>query len=134
MEESGDECGNEMLTYKLFYYLEDDNVAIKELKENQQGRDHFPMLLKRTKLPKNWKRKPVTYPSIALELTDAEVDEYYQPKDFKIGETIFVFGRKFLLLNCDTFTRAYFENVLKDVQGNRLEIRKPERKTPKRVG
>jgi EF-hand domain-containing protein 1 len=69
-----------------------------------------------------------------LELTDAEVDEYYQPKDFKIGETIFVFGRKFLLLNCDTFTRAYFENVLKDVQGNRLEIRKPERKTPKRVG
>lgn len=39
----------------MFYFLEDDTVAVKELKENREGRDYFPMLLKRTKLPINWK-------------------------------------------------------------------------------
>lgn len=46
------------MTYKLFYYLEDDTVSIKELKENQEGRDYFPMLLRKQKLPKNWKENP----------------------------------------------------------------------------
>jgi hypothetical protein len=41
----------------MFYFLEDDTVSIKELKENQEGRDHFSMLLKRAKLPKNWMEK-----------------------------------------------------------------------------
>lgn len=42
----------------MYYYLEDDTVAVKELKENQEGRDHFPMFMKRTKLPRDWKRQP----------------------------------------------------------------------------
>lgn len=42
----------------MYYYLEDDTVAVKELKENQEGRDHFPMFMKRTKLPKDWTRQP----------------------------------------------------------------------------
>ncbi|KFB35394.1 hypothetical protein ZHAS_00002020 [Anopheles sinensis] len=53
-----DREGGELMTYKLFYYLEDDTVSIKELKENQEGRDYFPMLLRKQKLPKNWKENP----------------------------------------------------------------------------
>lgn len=49
------------MTYKLFYFLEDDTIAVRELKENREGRDHFPMLLKRTKLAKNWKKQPGKY-------------------------------------------------------------------------
>lgn len=49
------------MTYKLFYFLEDDTVSIKELKENQEGRDYFPMMLRKQKLPKNWKDKPGKY-------------------------------------------------------------------------
>lgn len=40
------------LTFKMYYFLEDDTVAIKELKENQEGRDYFPMFLKRTRIRK----------------------------------------------------------------------------------
>lgn len=121
------------MSFKLFYYLEDDTVAIKELKENRDGRDHFPMLLKKTKLPKNWKRKPVDYPEIYMELSDNEVTEYYQPKDFRVGGTIFAFGRKFLLLDCDLFTRKYYDDVLKQPQTDKLKIKFPEKPVPRRL-
>lgn len=57
LDETDLPCG-ECMTFKMYYYLEDDTVAIKELKENREGRDHFPMLLRKTKLPKNWQRRP----------------------------------------------------------------------------
>lgn len=122
----------ECMTYKLFYYLEDDTVAIKELKENREGRDHFPMLLRKTKLPKNWKRQPITFPSVYLEVSDEEVTEFYQPKDFHIGGTIYVFGRRFLLLDCDKFTRQYYEEVLKDPQSSKMAIKQPDKHQARR--
>ena len=121
-----DQPGGELITFKMYYYLEDDTVAVKELAENQQGRDGFSLLLKRTKLPKNWHKKPLDFPAVVLNISDAEVEEYYQPKDFIIGSTIFVFGRKFLLLDCDKFTRTYYDQVLRCPQPNRLEIQKPK--------
>lgn len=121
-----DQPGGELITFKMYYYLEDDTIAIKELAENQQGRDGFSLLLKRTKLPKNWQKKPLDFPAVVFKVSDAEVEEYYQPKDFMIGSTIFVFGRKFLLLDCDKFTRTYYDQVLRCPQLNRLEIQKPK--------
>lgn len=120
-----DRPGGELITFKMYYYLEDDTVAIKELPENQQGRDGFTLLLKRTKLPKNWQKNPVDFPAVVFNVSDAEVEEYYGPKDFMIGGTIFVFGRKFMLLDCDRFTRKYFDQVLRCPQPNKLEIEKP---------
>lgn len=120
-----DRPGGELITFKLYFYLEDDTVAIKELPENQQGRDGFALLLKRTKIPKNWQKLPVDFSAITLNVSKSEVEEYYSPKDFTIGSTIFVFGRKFLLLDCDSFTRKYFDQVLRCAQPNRLEIQKP---------
>jgi EF-hand domain-containing protein 1 len=121
MLDETDRPGGELISFKLYYYLEDDSVAIKELPENQQGRDGFAMLLKRTKLPKNWQKKPAD----VFKVSDADVDEFYQSLDFMIGATIFVFGRKFLLLDCDSFTRTYFDQVLRSPQPNKLEIQKP---------
>jgi EF-hand domain-containing protein 1 len=119
--------GGDLISFKLFYYLEDDTVCIKELPENQQGRDHFPKLLKRTKLPKNPLKKPSNFPTVALETTEMEIEEFYHPKDFIIGNKIIVFGRSFLLLDCDKFTRTYFEQVLRSPQpSNGIQIKKPE--------
>ncbi|XP_049532156.1 EF-hand domain-containing protein 1-like [Anopheles darlingi] len=131
LDERDREGGGEMMTYKLFYYLEDDTVSIKELKENQEGRDYFPMLLRKQKLPKNWKDNPVSYPSIFLEKTDHEVSEYHSPKDLIVGTTLFVYGRKFLLLDCDGFTRSYYEKALKIVQPDRVTLATPEPRTPR---
>jgi EF-hand domain-containing protein 1 len=129
-----DRPGGELISFKMYFYLEDDTVAIKELPENQQGRDGFALLLKRTKLPKNWQKKPADFPAIIFNVSDAEVEEFYKPKDFIIGGTLFVFGRKFLLLNCDRFTRNYYDQVLRIPQPGRMEIQKPEIPEIKIVG
>ncbi|XP_063979498.1 EF-hand domain-containing protein 1-like [Diachasmimorpha longicaudata] len=99
-------------SYQIMYFLTDDTIAVKEMIRPNSGKDPNRMLLKKTKIPKNWTDLPVWYPSIYLERTDEEVVEYYCPMDLKVGETIFIFGRKFLLLDCDSFTRRYYKNML----------------------
>lgn len=125
MDETARPGGGDLITFKLYYNVEDDTVTIRELPENQQGRDGFPLLLKRTKLPKNWRKKPIDFASIIFNTSDADVDEFYELRDFMIGATIFVFGRKFLLLDCDKFTRDFFDKVLRMPQPNRIEIERP---------
>ncbi|KAG5681470.1 hypothetical protein PVAND_010902 [Polypedilum vanderplanki] len=126
-KDEAERAGDELIKFKLFYYLEDDTVAIKEL-GNHQGCDGFPMLLKRTKLPKNWNKKSPDFASIVFETTESDMargGEYYQVKDFVVGQTIMVFGKKFLLMDCDKFTREYYDKVLRFPQPNKLEIEKP---------
>uniref|UniRef100_A0A336KAY4 CSON006811 protein n=1 Tax=Culicoides sonorensis TaxID=179676 RepID=A0A336KAY4_CULSO len=126
-----DKTSNQYITYKLFYYLEDDTIAIKELKENREGRYHFSMMMSRNRLPKNWKQLPSEFPSIFMEKSENEITDFYCPTDLRIGETIFVYGKKIILLDCDKFTRDYYERVLKLPQPNRLEIQASEKKKPK---
>lgn len=75
----------------------------------------------------------VNFPVCFLEISDNEITEYYQPKDLRIGNTIFIYGRKFLLLDCDKFTRQYFNDVLREPQDEKLSIKFAERKIPQRV-
>ncbi|XP_017777691.1 PREDICTED: EF-hand domain-containing protein 1-like [Nicrophorus vespilloides] len=123
----------EIRPYEILYFLADDTVAVKEVMQNNEGRDPFPQLLRKTKLPKIWTERPVNYPSIYLERSDAEVNEYYQPKDFRVGETIFVLGRRMFLYDCDKFTRNYYQKVLRYEQQPAIDMKpkeKPKIKPP----
>ncbi|KAJ8920916.1 hypothetical protein NQ315_015709 [Exocentrus adspersus] len=120
----------EMRKFELLYFLCDDTVSVKEVHEKNDGRDPYPVLLRKTKLPKRYTDTPVTYPAIYLELSDAEVTEYYQPKDFLVGETVFVLGRDMLLYDCDQFTRDYFKNALCIEQKPPIAIEKPKPPPP----
>lgn len=50
------------------------------------------------------------FPVVVMELTRKEYVEYYEPKDFKIGETINVFGRRFLIFDMDAFTKQFYRD------------------------
>jgi hypothetical protein len=45
-----------------------------------------------------------------MEPSSKEIVEYYGPKDFKIGATINVFGRRFLIYNMDEFTKQFYRD------------------------
>nr|XP_022908102.1 EF-hand domain-containing protein 1-like isoform X1 [Onthophagus taurus] len=117
----------EIRRLEIRYFLADDTVAVKEINEKNSGRDPVPQLLKKMKLPKVWTDQPVTYPSCYLERSDAEVNEYYQPKDFYVGATIFVLGRRVFLYDCDKFTRNYYRKALCYEQKPAIQIQKKEK-------
>ena len=51
--------------FTLNYFLSDDNVEVKELRFQNSGRDPFPLLLKKQKLPK--KAINTVYPGMSLK-------------------------------------------------------------------
>ncbi|XP_071443062.1 EF-hand domain-containing protein 1-like isoform X2 [Hetaerina americana] len=130
--DSRDQEFGELRSYVLHYYLADDTIEVREVRKLNDGRDPFPMLLRRQKLPKNWKDRPVSFPSLTMEVTEAEVTEYYSPKDFLVGNTIFVLGRRFLIYDCDPFTRKYFQDVLCMTQGDAISLEQKAMSMPKR--
>lgn len=144
----------EILTFKLYYFLEDDTIAIKELKENREGRDYFPMYLKRTKIRKNTgtisgkTNASITsatklnelcflHPVFCLlsqaEYNETDPDEFYGPNDLQIGQTLFIFGRRFLLTDCDLATRRYYADVLKNPQPEKIIMEQTKRPRPHTV-
>lgn len=86
--------------YQIMYFLMDDTIAIRELHKPNSGKDPVAMLLRKMKIPKNWKYFPSSYPGIYMEYGDPEITEYYTPKDFRVSairEKIFFFPyRSFL--------------------------------------
>lgn len=79
--------------FRLFFYLADNTVEIMRVNAKNDGRDTFPKLLKRSKLPKNGR------------VSDSDC---YTWKDLAIGKTVNVFGRSMLIARCDDFTRQYY--------------------------
>ncbi|XP_018531509.1 EF-hand domain-containing protein 1 [Lates calcarifer] len=104
------------------YYLVDDTVEIREVHEPNSGRDPFPVLMRRQRLPK--KVKPQPFPSCVLEISKDEVDEFYSPKDFQVGQTMKLLGRRFLLCDCDGFTKEYFQKNHPDLEMKPIEVPK----------
>uniref|UniRef100_A0A7N8YAN0 EF-hand domain (C-terminal) containing 1 n=1 Tax=Mastacembelus armatus TaxID=205130 RepID=A0A7N8YAN0_9TELE len=114
----------------IHYYLVDDTVEVREVHEPNSGCDPFPVLMRRQRLPK--KMKSETFPSCVLELSKDEVDEYYSPKDFQVGQTVKLLGRRFLLHDCDGFTKEYFQKNHPDMEIKPTEVSKKVDRTQER--
>eukprot|EP00743_Colponemidia_sp_Colp-15_P000675 GILK01000751.1.p1 GENE.GILK01000751.1~~GILK01000751.1.p1 ORF type:complete len:637 (+),score=106.16 GILK01000751.1:110-2020(+) len=80
----------------LHYFKADDTLEIRELRNNNTGRDPFPMMLRRQKLPKSF-------------ADPAHARAHYTDADLDIGVFINVFERNFLIYDADAATRRFYE-------------------------
>lgn len=99
--------------YKMLYYLSDDKIEIKELHEPNNGKTAFPLFLHRSYLP----REPLMN-HVPGMLTREE--QYYRPADLRVGEKLKVFGRNFLIIDCNQFTKDYYQKEF-GVEQTRVE-------------
>lgn len=120
------------LPYKIFYYIVDETVAVKELKQNIEGRDYCPYLLRRMQVPKNATNASVNQQLLSPDIDDDAEMECLQPDNFRIGDEVNILGHRFLLFDCDGFTRNYYENVLKTPLGDKIIVKQVHR-TKKRT-
>lgn len=64
------------------------------------------------------------FPSCVLEVSKKEVDEYYSPKDFQVGQIMKMLSRRFLLYDCDGFTKEYYQKNHPDMEIKPLDVSK----------
>lgn len=96
------EQDKEIKQYKMNYYLAENMVEVREIKENNSGKDNFPYLLKKSFLPK----KPnFTY---CPGLNNKE-PELYKPEDLILGNYVHIFGRPCYISDCDDFTKKWYK-------------------------
>ena len=98
----------ESRAFIIQYYLVDDTLEVREVHKPNDGRDPFPILIRRQKVPKDRDNVKSTYPAIYMEATDHELKEYFRPHDFQLGQAVSIFGRHFLIYDMDNFTKSFY--------------------------
>ncbi|NXF41662.1 EFHC1 protein, partial [Nyctibius bracteatus] len=116
----------------IHYYLADDTVEVREVYKQNDGRDPFPILIKRQRLPKTFVDKKKTFPSCVLEISDQEVLEWYTAKDFAVGKSTTLLGRTFFIYDCDDFTRSFYHDKFGITDFQPVEVKKkPPEEVPR---
>ncbi|NWW89265.1 EFHC1 protein, partial [Rhynochetos jubatus] len=124
MWDDTDSMFGENRPYIIHYYLADDTVEVREVYKQNDGRDPFPILMKRQRLPKTFVDKKKTFPSCVLEISDQEVLEWYTAKDFAVGKSTTLLGRTFFIYDCDEFTRNFYHDKFGITDFQPVEIKK----------
>lgn len=73
---------------------------MREIKEQNNGKDPYPKLLKRGKLPK----VPVLTFCPGMKM---KKDEFYTAADFILGNRISIYKRDCLIFDCDEYTKKW---------------------------
>ena len=78
----------ELRPFIIQYYLVDDTVEVREVHKANDGRDPFPVLIRRQRVPKDRYSTKSNFAAIYLELSDNEIKVY---KDIFIGFSFYFF-------------------------------------------
>jgi hypothetical protein len=102
----------ELRPFIIQYYLVDDTVEVREVHQQNDGHDPFPVLIRRHKVPFDRYNVKSNFPASFLELTSNEIKEYLRPHHFGIDQYVNIYGRDFFVYDMDNFTKAfYYQNM-----------------------
>lgn len=113
----------ERTRFWLSYYLVTEEVEISE-ERGQRDYECHPQLLKRRKLP----RYVLAHDDRMRGVEDETGrEDYYTEDDLRVGDSISVFGRDMLIVDCDDSTQAwYIKEKGLDQRAARIEYAEPE--------
>jgi len=122
----------ELRSFILHYYLVDDTIEIREVHINNDGRDPFPILLARQRVPRNYRNTPYEFPTCVMELSEQEQTDLLNPSDLSIGKVVHIYGRDFLLYNLDEFTKQFYRQNFGAAESDfeAVEVNLPKGKLP----
>ena len=98
-------------TFIFHYFLADDTVEVLEVMGRNSGREPFPKLLRRQKLPKHGSYGVGIRPASEDTLRKRS-DNTYHWSELRVGDVVNVFGRELTLRDCDEHTRGWYEERL----------------------
>ncbi|KAJ3039649.1 EF-hand domain-containing member C2 [Rhizophlyctis rosea] len=100
----------------IHYFLSDDTIEIRESIPANSGRESNTLFLRRCRLPKR--------PRVFLygqsegggegaqqqQQAQGTATEYFTDRDFTIGTVLHLYGRPFVICDCDEFTKEYYRD------------------------
>jgi Ca2+-binding EF-hand superfamily protein len=115
--------------YTLCFFLSDETLEVRRRDAHKSGDDSFPILLKRSKLPK----AAAASGSAQLHKDGGGAAHFVTAADLVCGEFLDCWGRKLMLLSCaDEFTQQYYERV-HGLSQSTVTIREPPKSIIKKV-
>lgn len=101
----------QLLRYSLHYFLADGTVEVCEEYGRNDGRDRFPFLLSRRRVPKRYEDLLFDDRERSAEGLDDVAADYLTERDLEVGKHVNVFGRELLIVDCDGATREYLRET-----------------------
>ncbi len=99
--------------YILHFYLADDTVEIKEVRDHNNGHAPFPLLLSRQKVPTSLDQNSDSSQTAKFQFSSssqtAKSARNLSASDFVCGEYVQIYGRNILLQSCDKFTYDFYD-------------------------